>query len=100
MSDTIDTDFDWLQPKTDISIGMIVKNWGEAFRPEEVAIGAECGIGLVVESRSVGNGAFSYLQWLVLWPKDGLVWEDSADLVAERNWHKSYGSWLTDGLSS
>ena len=89
-----------LHPKTDIVIGIMVKNWGEVFRPEEVATGAECGVGLVVESRSVGAGDFNYKQFLVLWPKDGLVWEDSADLVSEMNWHTTYSSWLTDGLSS
>ena len=89
-----------VRPKTDICVGIIVKNWGEVFKPDEVARGAECGVGLVVETRSVGNGAFSYEQFLVLWPRDGLVWEDSADLVAERNWNKTYVSWLTDSLSS
>ena len=89
-----------VRPKTDICVGIIVKNWGEVFKPDEVARGAECGVGLVVETRSVGNGAFSYEEFLVLWPRDGLVWEDSADLVAERNWNKTYVSWLTDSLSS
>ena len=95
-----DFNFDDLAPRTDIRIGIIVRNWGEVFRPDEVARGAECGVGLVIESRSVGNGAFNYDQFLVLWPRDGLVWEDSADLVSERDWSKSYSSWLTDDLSS
>lgn len=94
----LDLDYDYISMLgPPIRIGTMVKDWRDVYStiPEDGTIDSNAKVGLIVEARLLGKKAPPvYWQYLVTWP-DGMIWEDSVDLVTPGNWNKTYIQWLT-----
>ena len=101
---------DALDPGLPLRNGLLVKTWEGVYRPGSTSItepisqtlnslSESAYVGLIVESKLIGKDSkpgMQYWRYLINWP-DGLVWEDTADLVMEHDWNKTYYEWLREG---